>query len=222
MGKIHIFSDFDGTITEKDTLVFLATRLGGGAQMVEAIGRLIREDQLSLRDGIAAEMRSIRKPFSEAVRLLEKEVRIDPGFSALAHWCEAGKIPLTVLSAGFHQIIDLFITSDDYPRLEIIANDLRPDVRSGWQCIFRDNTPFGHDKSEALRAARKRGEYVIFIGDGLSDRAAAEAADEVFAKHSLAEYCRARDISCHEYANFSEILNYLRSRECLTARRLRD
>ncbi|MBO0798636.1 MAG: hypothetical protein J2P31_07415, partial [Blastocatellia bacterium] len=70
MGKLHIFSDFDGTITEKDTLVFLATRIGGGPQMVEAIGRLIREDHLSLRDGIAAEMRSIRQPFSEAVKLL--------------------------------------------------------------------------------------------------------------------------------------------------------
>jgi 2,3-diketo-5-methylthio-1-phosphopentane phosphatase len=214
MGKLHIFSDFDGTITEKDTLVFLATRLGGGSQMVDAIGRLIRDDQLSLRDGIAAEMRSIRKPFSEAVRLLEKEVRLDPGFTALANWCEAKKIPLTVLSAGFHQIIDLFIPTDEYPRLDIIANDLRPDERTGWQCIFRDETPFGHDKSEALLAARKRGEYVIFIGDGLSDRAAAEAADEVFAKHSLAEYCRARGISCHEYRTFSEILIDLQGREC--------
>ena len=53
MTKPHIFSDFDGTITEKDTLVFLATRIGGGERMVDAIGRLIGEGKLSLRDGIA-------------------------------------------------------------------------------------------------------------------------------------------------------------------------
>jgi 2,3-diketo-5-methylthio-1-phosphopentane phosphatase len=216
MGKIHIFSDFDGTITEKDTLIFLATHLGGGAQMVEAIGRLIRDGQLSLRDGIAGEMRSIRKPFSEAVRLLREEVRIDPGFGPLARWCEEREIPLTVLSAGFHQIIELFLPADQFPNLEIVANELQPDEQAGWQCVFHDNTPFGHDKTEALRAARKRGERVVFVGDGLSDRAAAEAADEVFAKHSLAEYCRDRGINCREYQTFSEILNDLQMRETKT------
>ncbi len=214
MGKIHIFSDFDGTITEKDTLIFLATHLGGGAQMVEAIGRLIRDGKLSLRDGIAGEMRSIRKPFSEAVKLL-RDVRIDRGFVPLSRWCEEKNIPLTVLSAGFHQIIDLFLPDDDFPNIEIIANDVRPDERDGWQCLFRDETPYGHDKSLALRAARERGEYAIFIGDGLSDLAAAEAADEVFAKHSLAEYCRNRGINCREYQTFDEILKDLQGRELL-------
>ncbi|HEY6401962.1 MAG TPA: HAD-IB family phosphatase [Blastocatellia bacterium] len=212
MAKPHIFSDFDGTITERDTLVFLATRLGGGASMVEAIGRLIGEGKLSLRDGIAAEMRSIRKPFAEAERLLREEVRIDPGFAPLAKWLGEKKIPLTVLSAGFHQIIDLFISRDEFPDLEIMANQVRPNEEIGWQCEFRDGTEWGHDKSGPLKEARRRGEYVIFIGDGLSDHAAAEAADEVFAKHALAEYCRKRRIDCHEYQTFNDILKRLQER----------
>jgi 2,3-diketo-5-methylthio-1-phosphopentane phosphatase len=210
MTKRHIFSDFDGTITEKDTLIFLATNLGGGQPMVEAIGRLIREGKLSLRDGIAGEMRSIRKPFDEAVKLLRERVRIDPGFLPLARWCEENEIPLTILSAGFHQIIDLFIPSSEFPHLRILANTLRPNEESGWQCVFRDQTPFGHDKAQALREARNNGEYVIFIGDGLSDRKAAESADEVFAKHSLAQYCRERGINCHEFRTFDEILEQLK------------
>jgi 2-hydroxy-3-keto-5-methylthiopentenyl-1-phosphate phosphatase len=212
MTKPHIFSDFDGTITETDTLVFLATRLGGGARMVEAIGRLIGEGKLSLRDGIAAEMRSIRKPFAEAEWLLREEVRIDAGFAPLARWCGEKKIPLTVLSAGFHQIIDLFISRDEFPNLEILANHIQPNEEVGWQCRFRDGTDWGHDKASPLKEARRRGEYVIFIGDGLSDHAAAEAADEVFAKHSLAEYCRERRINCHEYQTFNEILRRLQER----------
>jgi 2-hydroxy-3-keto-5-methylthiopentenyl-1-phosphate phosphatase len=212
MKKPHIFSDFDGTITETDTLVFLATRLGGGAQMVEAIGRLISEGNLSLRDGIAAEMRSIRKPFAEAERLLREEIRIDPGFAPLARWLGEKKIPLTVLSAGFHQIIDLFISRDEFPDLEILANNLRPNEEIGWQCEFRDGTDWGHDKARPLDEARRRGEYVIFIGDGVSDQAAAEAADEVFAKHALAEYCRERGINCHEYQSFNDILKWLQER----------
>ncbi|HKC86101.1 MAG TPA: HAD-IB family phosphatase [Blastocatellia bacterium] len=212
MTKPHIFSDFDGTITETDTLVFLATRLGGGARMVEAIGRLIGEGKLSLRDGIAAEMRSIRKPFAEAERLLREEVRIDSGFAPLARWSGEKKIPLTIVSAGFHQIIDLFISRDEIPDLEILANHISPNVEIGWQCRFRDGTDWGHDKSSHLKEAQAVGEYVIFIGDGLSDQAAAEAADEVFAKHALAEYCRERRINCHEYQTFDEIMRRLQER----------
>ncbi len=212
MTKHHIFTDFDGTVTEKDTLIFLATRLGGGPRMVETIGRLIIEGKISLRDGIAAEMRSVRKPFAEAEKLLRQEIRIDAGFAPLARWCEERRIPLTVLSAGFLQIIDLFLPRDEFPHLEILANNLAPDEEFGWQCEFRDETVWGHDKARPLGEARRRGEYVIFIGDGLSDQGAAEAADEVFAKHSLSEYCHERGINCHEYQTFTEVLKQLQSR----------
>lgn len=212
MSKLHIFSDFDGTITERDTLIFLTTNLGGGAQLVEAIGRLIRAGQLTLSEGIAAEMRSIRRPFADAERLLREKVRIDPGFVPFARWCEEQQIPLTILSAGFHQLIDLFIRREEFPHLEILANTLRPNEEAGWQCVFRDKTADGHDKSAPLRQARARGEHTIFIGDGLSDRAAAEVADQVFAKHSLAEYCRERGIPCREYQTFDDVLQQLQNR----------
>jgi len=212
MANTHIFSDFDGTITEKDTLIFLTTHLGGGAQLVEAIGRLLGDGTLSLSEGIAAEMRSIRKPFADAEKLLREQVRIDPGFAPFAGWCESREIPLTVLSAGFHQLIDLFIHRQEFPHLEVLANTLKPDEQKGWQCVFRDKTPDGHDKAAALRQARKRGEHTIFIGDGHSDRGAAEVADEVFAKHSLAEYCRQREINCHEYQSFDDVLKQLQNR----------
>ena len=64
----------------------------------------------------------------------------------------------------------------------------------------------------AIKAARKRGEHTIFIGDGLSDRGAAEAADEVFAKHSLVEHCRKTGIEFHEYQNFDDVLKQLQDR----------
>ncbi|HZS03972.1 MAG TPA: HAD-IB family phosphatase [Blastocatellia bacterium] len=210
-GSIHIFTDFDGTVTEKDTLIFLTTHLGGGAKLIETMGRLVREGQLTLRDCIAGEMRSIRAPFAEAVRLLRKEVQVDPGFAPFARWCEEKGLPLTVLSAGFREIIDLFISPSDFPQLEILANSIRPDEQRGWQCVFRDRTHFGHDKAATLREAKKKGLYTVFIGDGLSDRAPAEIADEVFAKHGLAEYCKSAGINCHEYRTFDEVLRQLKT-----------
>ena len=210
--RVHIFTDFDGTITEQDTLVFLATRLGGGSEMVQAIGRLLKANEITLREAIAAEMRSVRVPFAEAEKLLRAEVQLDPHFKPFAHWCIEQRLPLTVLSAGFYQNIQLFLSRDEFPQMEILANELQPNERTGWQCVFRDKSDDGHDKAQALRAARQRGQYTVFIGDGFSDRRAAEAADEVFAKHSLAEYCRARGIACHEYQTFAEVWAQLRGR----------
>ncbi len=213
MTRLHLFSDFDGTITDQDTLIFLASRLGGGMQMVDAIGRLIGERKLTLAEGIAAEMRSIRAPYEEAATLLRAEVRIDPGFPAFYAWCVERQAPLTILSAGFRQNIELFLPPDAYPHLVVLANELRPNEKIGWQCVFRDKTEWGHDKAAALKSARKRGEYTVFVGDGLSDRAAAEAADEVFAKHSLAVHCRERGIACREYETFHDVLEELKKRD---------
>lgn len=209
---VHIFTDFDGTITEQDTLIFLTTNLGGGPQLIAAMGRLLREDQLTLRDCIAGEMRSIRASFAKAEKLLRAQVQIDPGFPAFAAWCATQQLPLTVLSAGFQEIIDLFIRPEEFPALEILANHIVPDEKSGWQCAFRDKSSFGHDKTQALKAAKQKGLYTIFIGDGFSDRAPAETADEVFAKHSLAEYCQAKGIHCHEYQTFAEVLEMLQAK----------
>jgi 2-hydroxy-3-keto-5-methylthiopentenyl-1-phosphate phosphatase len=203
--ELHIFSDFDGTITETDTLVFLAEHVGGGAQMVSAIGRLIREGKISLRDGIAAEMRSIRIPFRDAIQLLSEKVRIDATFLPFSQWCVEQQLQLTVLSAGFHEIIDHFLGPHSLSHVEVLANRLQPDEQSGWRCQFRDTSEFGHDKARALLAARKRGERICFIGDGLSDRASADVADQVFAKHGLADYCRERGIPFAEFESFDDV-----------------
>lgn len=205
MKKVHLFSDFDGTITQRDTLVYLATNLGAGKDFVQAIGQELRAGRMSLRDAIAEEIRGVRLPFDEAARILLREIELDPGFDDLVRWSQSKEIPFTILSAGFHEIIDLFVTSEAYPWISVMANHVEPNIELGWQCRFRDEGPYGHDKAKSLRAARNRGEYVLFIGDGLSDRQAAEEADEVFAKHSLFEYCREHGINCHEYQTLADV-----------------
>jgi 2,3-diketo-5-methylthio-1-phosphopentane phosphatase len=203
--NIHIFSDFDGTITEQDTIMFLTRRLGAGDTMVESIGDQIRSGEISIRDGIAAEMHTIRTPFAEAEKLLREHVRIDPGFPPFVEWCLGEEIPVTILSGGFQELLEIFLPAHEYRRIDIRANRLNTEVEGGWRCEFRDDTPYGHDKAAVLHEAHARGQYTIFIGDGLSDRAAADVADEVYAKHTLAEYCQAQGIFCHEFDDFAQI-----------------
>ena len=203
--KLHIFSDFDGTITNTDSLVFLTRTLGAGEAAIIEIGQQLRANTMTLREGISAEMGSISASFEEARELLLNQVKVDSDFKTFAAWCEAGQIPLTVLSAGFHEFIDLFLTQEEYPTLEILASRINPQP-TGWECIFRDDSDYGNDKAAAILRAKAKGYQTIFLGDGLSDRAAAEVADVVFAKRSLAEHCRINSIPFTEFQTFGEVL----------------
>lgn len=206
--KFHIFSDFDGTITNTDSLVFLTRNLGAGEEFILEIGRQIRSHEITLREGIRREMGSISATFEEAKNLLLHQVKVDPDFKKMVEWCQSYQIPLTVLSAGFHEFIDLFLPREEYPTLEILASRINPQP-TGWECLFRDESDYGNDKAAAIQRARDNGYYTIFLGDGLSDRAAAEAADVVFAKRSLAEHCRVNSIPFTEFQTFAEVLIFI-------------
>jgi len=209
--RLHVFCDFDGTITEEDTLVFLALRLGGGPDDFRESERLLRERRLAPREVIARNVGGIRAPFVEAAAVLQAEVGIDPAFAPFARWCAERGIPLTVLSAGFEEIVALYLPPSEFPALEVRANRFRP---GSWECRFRDTSPFGHDKAAAVREARRRGRQAIVVGDGSSDEEPAAAADLVFARrgHSLADHCRRHSISCEEYETFGDVLRALRAR----------
>jgi 2-hydroxy-3-keto-5-methylthiopentenyl-1-phosphate phosphatase len=208
---LHVFLDFDGTITQTDTLQFLVAHFGAGRESHDTTDRLIREGRLTLRDGIARDMAALTVPFAEAAPRLRAEVAVDPGFTPLMRWCEARDVPVTVLSAGFQELIDLFIDGAEFPGLEIRANRFEP---GSWRAVFRDAGPLGHDKSVPVREARAAGRYTVFVGDGVSDIEPAAVADEVFARagRSLVRLCRDRGIACRPFETLAEVRESLDER----------
>ena len=84
---LHVFCDFDGTITEPDTLRFLTERLGAGPEYYRETGRLLRDGALSLREAVARDLGTIRVPFAEAAACLRAHVTVDAGFAPFARWC---------------------------------------------------------------------------------------------------------------------------------------
>jgi 2-hydroxy-3-keto-5-methylthiopentenyl-1-phosphate phosphatase len=60
-------------------------------------------------------------------------------------------------------------------------------------------------KPAIIRRLGKGRQPIIFVGDGMSDRFAVEAADVVFAKRQLLAYCRENDIPCHPFETFKDV-----------------
>ena len=91
-------------------------------------------------------------------------------------------------------------------KLDVLANDV-DFAPTGWTMTFVDASDNGHDKAAHVLAARARGSHTVYIGDGVSDFAAAAVADERFAKagRALEAYCRERGIACTPFTSFSEI-----------------
>lgn len=82
---------------------------------------------------------------------------------------------------------------------------------------FRLEFPYGHPacfvcgtcKRERVRAHQAAGRFVVFVGDGESDRYAAWHADLVFAKMRLAEVCRSEGWSWRPWERFSDVARSL-------------
>ena len=170
--------DWDGTVTEVDSLHLVLERFGDPDVYRDselALGR-----KLTLHEVIALEFETVRAPVEEVAEWLLGVVRIRDGFRELA----ARRRPL-VVSAGFHELIEPVLEREGV-ELELLANrlDPRPD---GWRVLWRDEAACAICGEPCKRGALA-GESYVYVGDGYSDRCAALAAERVFARDGLARY----------------------------------
>ena len=91
------------------------------------------------------------------------------------------------MSSGFVETIVPFLHTIGLGDLEILANsiDPRPD---GWRVEWRDEAICAVCGEACKRGGLPVEGEVVYVGDGISDRCAAQAADRVFATRGLARY----------------------------------
>ena len=102
-------------------------------------------------------------------------------------------------------------------RIPILANGLNvtPDG-SQWQPVWRHDSHLGHDKAisileyraeTALQSSDGSVPLIIFLGDGVSDLAAAQQADVLFARRGLQleQYCIDNSIPYFPFDTFFDI-----------------
>ena len=196
---MQLVLDWDGTVTERDTLALVVEWFGDGATYRRngpLIGRSLTHDQ-----ALTSSFATIRAQLPEVVDRLRATIRVRPGFRELVERHR----PL-VVSSGFHELIEPVLVREGI-EVELLANRL--DARSdGWHVRFRDAAVCTTCGEPCKRSALPSG-AVAYVGDGYSDRCAALAATRVFATGGLAEWLASRGAAYERFENFYDVMGAL-------------
>ena len=193
---MRLVLDWDGTVTERDTLDLVLREFGDPEiyrQVEHELGR-----ELSLHEVIALEFETVTAPLPEVAAWLVEHVRVRPGFRELV----TRRAPL-VVSAGFHELIEPVLRREGV-EVELVANRVEAGP-GGWTAVFHDTTPCPVCGEPCKRASLPAGEPVVYAGDGYSDRCAALAADRVFATGALATYLERRGVAFEPLTDFHDL-----------------
>ncbi|GFZ50818.1 Pdp3-interacting factor 1 [Saitozyma sp. JCM 24511] len=209
--KFVVLSDWDGTITDKDSNDYMTDNLG-----------MVLEGSITYRDSFASMLDSVHEPFEKCKEYLRDNIGLDPGFQKFYDWCKTNGIPVIIVSSGMAPTIRAVLSKvlpADADTIPVIANDVRfddpSDPNSPWHIVYRHpESGFGHDKSKAILPYRdvKSKPTLFFCGDGVSDLSAAKHADVLFAKvmangdSDLLEYCKRENIPNVPFKDFNLVL----------------
>lgn len=202
--------DFDGTISQKDTLDAMLERfadpawetleqswLAGEIDAVECMSQqvsMIRADQLSLE-----------KFF--------REIKLDYGFKAFYQYAsQIGKV--IIASDGLDQAIKISMQHAGFPSVPFFSNHLNYEP-NGIKMTFPNrqaNCQGGNGNCKCAVAQSQKqypNEKIVLVGDGKSDACIAAKADVVFAKGKLIKHCETHNIPHTPFSNFEEVLAHI-------------
>src|SRR5579883_1879804 len=200
---MRVVLDWDGTATERDTLHLVNERFGDPA-VFAACEEALSRGRATLHEVLRREFAAVRAPLDEVVAFLLAEARVRPGFHELV----AERAPL-VVSSGFHELIEPLLAREGV-ELELLANRVEAGP-AGWRVRFRDETACPVCGEPCKRRLLPPGP-VVYVGDGISDRCAALAADRVFARDGLAAWLGERGVAYEPFGDLDDVRAALRRR----------
>lgn len=212
-----VFLDFDGTISRADVVDAVLEKFADRAWT--AVEEQWRAGRIGSRECLGQQMALVRATPAEIDALLDG-IGLDPGFGALLETCAAHRLRVHVISDGFDYCIGRILKTapadvqGTISGMRICASHLEPAGGSAWRVsfpYFADDCAHGCAtcKPAVMAELNPAGAPSVFVGDGLSDRFAVQAADVVFAKQKLAAYCGAQAVGYVPYSTLDDVASAL-------------
>jgi len=201
-----VVCDFDGTITERDTLDQMCERFAPPGVYEQAEEDLVTRS-MTLREVLRFEFEPIRGDHDAIVAETVGFTTVRPGFASFVRAARDAGNRVVVVSSGFRDVILPVLEREGVGDLEVIAHDIRFSPE-GSTVIFRHGEPCEICGEECKRSViRDLGHEgpLAYIGDGYSDRCAAETADLRFAIGSLAGHLDRKGLGYQSFTDFDDV-----------------
>lgn len=206
-----IVCDFDGTAIMGDIADALAEQYLGPTQF-EVVNAEYQRGDITFRELLHKLFEPIAATPAEIRASAQQLAEFRPGFTRLVDFARAHAIPFTLASGG----LDIYI----HPALELLTPEQRSwmTLRANHATHRADGTglelsfPYadragscgecGSCKRAVIEELKEAGYRVVAIGDGNADRCMAQAADVLYARARLREWC---DREQHPYVPFETL-----------------
>ncbi|MBI3591242.1 MAG: MtnX-like HAD-IB family phosphatase [Candidatus Melainabacteria bacterium] len=212
--KLAIFSDFDGTITERDVIVMIMERFAP-PEWEEIKNKILYERVITLKDGVEKLFSLIdSSKQNEIIGFAKKEAKLRKGFVDFLDFCKKENIEFNVLSGG----LDFFVEAvlENYKnKLKIFCNSgnfKSEKIKIDYKYLPKNCTLCGDCgccKIEIIENYPKDKFTRVLIGDSLTDLAASKIADVVFARGDLIKYLNEEKINHIRFETFDDIKEQL-------------
>ncbi len=207
MKKVAILCDFDGTVAQNDVGNRLFQTFGEPEACTDIV-RQWKDGKISSRECLEGEAAFARVD-ADQLNAWIAECPLDPYFKDFYDFARKRGMEMAILSDGLDYYIRRMLYRDGLGDIEFYSNHL--EIKGDrFEVTFPHYdllscTDCGCCKTHHLMRFRTGGYYVVYVGDGMSDRCPSESADLVFAKGDLARHCRTRGINYVSFDNFRDV-----------------
>jgi len=210
--SLVVLCDFDGTVLDIDTCVFILEKFAEGEWRI--FDEQLEKGEITLEECLRKQFSTVRVSKKLILREVERVMSARPNFANLVEYCRANRRPLFLVSAGLDFVIKRFLELNSWrglvdvyaPKARCTVNGIKftfPKLFYAMSVSFKD---------DLVRYNKKQGKRVVYIGDGLADYHAARNADFSFAikGSKLAELLRREGIPYKEISDFQEVVETIK------------
>jgi 2-hydroxy-3-keto-5-methylthiopentenyl-1-phosphate phosphatase len=207
----QMWIDFDGTITQKDTLDELINKYSTDKSW-EIYEQQWKAGIIGSRECLEKEFSLLKISYMELKKAITS-IKIDPGIYDLLKLLQSNGIPVTILSDGIDIFIQQILHNNGISNIPVRSNTvLFREPHFKFKCQYNNPTcdvNAAHCKCSSMSALGDSRKSSIYIGDGHSDLCPARKADFVFAKKALAESLMKENLPFVNFSDLSDVASFL-------------
>jgi 2,3-diketo-5-methylthio-1-phosphopentane phosphatase len=207
-----IVSDFDGTITKKDTLSKFLEDYANPRWL--DIENDWRDGKFGSQECLTRQFALVPNLSPNLVHEFLKTIEIDEGFIPFCKNLKKKNIPIIILSDGLDYFIYKILERYHLDDINVITNHAYFNEYEKFIIEFPNDSSkclnnAGTCKCKVVKSLKKMYKTVCYVGDGASDFCVSKLPDVVFAKSGLVEYCKNNNVKYTEYKSYNDLIEYI-------------